>query len=49
MDEKFPKTNEERESRKLKYYQWVPYILVLQMILFMLPKIFWNGLNWKKG
>jgi hypothetical protein len=39
----------ERENREIHYYQWVMFILVGQALLMMLPKLFWNGLNWKTG
>lgn len=33
----------ERESREFKYYQWVPYLLVLQAALFNLPIWCWKN------
>ncbi|KAH7694159.1 CRE-INX-3 protein, partial [Aphelenchoides avenae] len=32
-----------RESRKFKYYQWVPYLLVLQAAMFSMPIWVWKN------
>uniref|UniRef100_A0AC34GWD4 Innexin n=1 Tax=Panagrolaimus sp. ES5 TaxID=591445 RepID=A0AC34GWD4_9BILA len=47
-DDKLPKVAE-REHYELKYYQWVPLILVLQLLLFLAPKTFWSAVSWKAG
>ncbi|CAJ0567312.1 unnamed protein product, partial [Mesorhabditis spiculigera] len=44
-----PHDVEERENREIGYYQWVPFILGLQAILFYLPSMFWRILNWQSG
>ncbi|RCN24034.1 hypothetical protein ANCCAN_30277, partial [Ancylostoma caninum] len=33
------------------YYQWVPYVLFLQAMFFLVPKLFWKliGLHWCHG
>ncbi|KAH7678424.1 innexin unc-9, partial [Aphelenchoides avenae] len=49
MNETFPRTTEERQSRELHYYQWVSFILMGQVLFFILPKIIWSALNWKTG
>ncbi|KAF7639468.1 Innexin [Meloidogyne graminicola] len=45
----FPMRPIERENREIHYYQWVPFILVGQALLMMLPKLLWNAFNWKTG
>jgi len=42
-----PYEGEQREV--VPYYQWIPFILLGQAIMFYLPKVFWNGLNQKVG
>ncbi|CAK5060222.1 unnamed protein product [Meloidogyne enterolobii] len=49
MDERFPMRPIERERREIHYYQWVPFILVGEALLMMLPKLLWNAFNWKSG
>ncbi|VDN58039.1 unnamed protein product [Dracunculus medinensis] len=44
-----PRDLEERESREIGYYQWVPFILGLQGILFYLPNLIWKLFNWQSG
>ncbi|CAJ0594746.1 unnamed protein product [Cylicocyclus nassatus] len=38
-------------SPRIMYYQWVPYVLFLQALFFLLPKFFWKliGLHWCHG
>lgn len=49
MNERFPMRPIERENREIHYYQWVPFILVGEALLMMLPKLLWNAFNWKTG
>uniref|UniRef100_A0A915E8E4 Innexin n=1 Tax=Ditylenchus dipsaci TaxID=166011 RepID=A0A915E8E4_9BILA len=49
FNESFPRTNPEREDRELHYYQWVPFMLAAQILLFTLPKNIWNTFNLKTG
>lgn len=49
MTERFPTTVTDREKRQLHYYQWVPFILAAQLLLFFLPKMMWHTFNWKTG
>uniref|UniRef100_A0A914YWS0 Innexin n=1 Tax=Panagrolaimus superbus TaxID=310955 RepID=A0A914YWS0_9BILA len=47
-DDKLP-TLQDRERYELKYYQWVPILLILQLLLFLAPKTFWGAVSWKTG
>ncbi|VDD88204.1 unnamed protein product [Enterobius vermicularis] len=44
-----PEKIETRENGKLPYYQWVPFVLALQAIMFCIPHMFWRALNWMSG
>ncbi|KHN78220.1 Innexin-16 [Toxocara canis] len=32
-------------KQEIVYYQWVPYVLVIQAFLLLVPKIFWNSIT----
>lgn len=49
LDHYIPRSLKERENREIGYYQWVPFILGLQGILFYLPCLIWHILNWQSG
>uniref|UniRef100_A0A914WHM2 Innexin n=1 Tax=Plectus sambesii TaxID=2011161 RepID=A0A914WHM2_9BILA len=49
MDDAIPHVHQHREDRELQYYQWVPFVLALQALLFYLPRIVWNMLNFHTG
>ncbi|KJH50603.1 Innexin [Dictyocaulus viviparus] len=44
-----PDSTADRENNEIGYYQWVPFILGLQAILFYLPALFWRFFNWQSG
>lgn len=45
MAEGFPMKRLDRQERELQYYQWVPFLLAAQALLFILPKMLWNALS----
>lgn len=49
MDEHLTKDHPDRKSRVLKYYQWVPFILLFQAFLFYTPRLMWRALSTKSG
>ncbi|TNN21420.1 Innexin unc-9 [Schistosoma japonicum] len=44
-----PENISERENRKIHYYQWVPFILMIQAFMFNLPCLIWRLFNWQSG
>ncbi len=49
FSEYIPKEHEEDLRHTIGYYQWIPWILVIQAFFFYLPSAFWHGLNDKAG
>lgn len=49
MHEQFPEQGQEREKNELGYYQWVPFLLVAQMVVCILPKILLSAVNFNLG
>ena len=47
FSEKIPEDEEPRHE--IPYYQWVPFILLIQAFFFYAPSMVWNGLNQKSG
>ncbi|KAI6175589.1 Arp2/3 complex 34 kDa subunit [Aphelenchoides bicaudatus] len=48
-EETIPRRVDERVSRQLLYYQWVPFIMALQAGFFYLPVIFWGKTSTGSG
>uniref|UniRef100_A0A914WI68 Innexin n=1 Tax=Plectus sambesii TaxID=2011161 RepID=A0A914WI68_9BILA len=49
MHDELPGDHSAREERQLSYYQWVPFVLALQALMFSIPHIIWRMLNWLSG
>lgn len=49
IDGTFPEKIEERQSLEIKYYQWIPLILVFMAFLFKVPCMLWRLLNCYSG
>ncbi|KAI0979669.1 hypothetical protein GJ496_011242 [Pomphorhynchus laevis] len=49
VDQKLPKDNTERRRHEIRYYQWVPFILMLQAFTFYLPHMTWRTLSRRSG
>jgi len=48
FEDKMPQRDEGRD-RKIKYYQWVPIILMLQAVMFATPYALWRVLSSRSG
>jgi hypothetical protein len=49
MDKELPLNERERRQNRIRYYQWVPFLLLFQAILCYIPRIIWRTLNVKSG
>jgi len=49
LEERVPKPEQHHEKRIIKYYQWVPMLLVLQALMCYAPIILWRMFNSKAG
>ncbi|VDK73783.1 unnamed protein product [Litomosoides sigmodontis] len=38
-----------RNQYHIHYYQWIPFILTLQALLFLVPRTIWTTFNWRTG
>ena len=48
-EDRVPRPAESQHSRVIPYYQWVPFILLIQALAFYFPSIVWHGFNDKAG
>ena len=44
-----PQNEDRRRERTLKYYQWIPFVLILQALFFSLPRMIWQAFNHRFG
>ncbi|CEF67431.1 Innexin family-containing protein [Strongyloides ratti] len=49
MYENIPDDHSTREQKQIGYYQWVPFILIAEALMFSLPCIIWRLMNWQCG
>ncbi|MFH4983494.1 hypothetical protein AB6A40_010203 [Gnathostoma spinigerum] len=49
LEQNIPYSTKHRGNVELTYYQWVPFLLILQALMFTFPHIFWRMLNWLSG
>ncbi|VDD94954.1 unnamed protein product [Enterobius vermicularis] len=45
MDDDLPAQTNLRNEKEIHYYQWVPFILIFQALLFMIPRLVWKTFN----
>jgi innexin len=49
MDKELPLNERERRNQRIRYYQWVPFLLLFQAILCYIPRIIWRSFNVRSG
>ncbi len=49
IQNRLPTSHDEREEKEIQYYQWVPFVLALQAMMFYLPRLIWNLMSTNSG
>uniref|UniRef100_A0AC35U0F1 Innexin n=1 Tax=Rhabditophanes sp. KR3021 TaxID=114890 RepID=A0AC35U0F1_9BILA len=49
MYENIPDDHRTREEKQISYYQWVPFVLIAEALMFALPCMVWRLMNWQSG
>ncbi len=49
FDEEIPKEHEHEKRQMIPYYQWIPFILLGQALMFYLPSAVWHSFNHSAG
>lgn len=49
LNQSIPRSEIERSKNEIKYYQWVSFVLLVQAMLFYLPRILWRTGSVKAG
>ena len=50
LDEAIPRAHSgDREHREILYYQWLPFVMLIQALFFYLPSVVWHAFNQKAG
>ncbi|CAG9529883.1 unnamed protein product [Cercopithifilaria johnstoni] len=49
FEDDIPTDATKRDQYQIQYYQWIPFILALQALLFLVPRIIWIMFNWRTG
>jgi len=44
-----PQEDEVKKNSEIKYYQWIPFILLVQALLLYIPRIMWRLLTARAG